>query len=213
MFRITVRILLPLSLLTGLTITFYYGYPFSIKDHSAFLQKEGEGSAELAKLHGYGSKAKLFCKEKGFNTATCFLIDMGLPAGKNRFFVYDMLKDSIISDGIVAHGSCNHIFMDTPEFSNEPGCGCSSLGKYKIGYKYNGNFGTAYKLYGLDSSNNNAFKRNIVLHSYYQVPDKEVDPLPVCNSLGCAMVSNNYLKLLTVKIDASAKPVLLWIFE
>lgn len=213
MFHITARMLLTLSLLTGLIITFYYGYPFSINGHSPSLEKQSDASAELDKLQNYGNKAKLFCKQRGFNTVTCFLIDMSRPAGKNRFFVYDMQKDSVISNGIVAHGSCNNTFMSMPEFSNKPGCGCSSLGKYKIGYKYRGNFGVAYKLYGLDSSNSNAFKRNIVLHSYFQIPDKEVDPLPVCNSLGCAMVSGNYLKMLSVKIDASAKPVLLWIFE
>jgi len=45
------------------------------------------------------------------------------------------------------------------------------------------------------------------------VPDKETDPLPICNSLGCAMTSTNYLTILSKKIDASAKPVLLWIFD
>ena len=213
MLRNTAKILLTLLLVVSLIIIFYYGYPFSLKEHLPSLEKADEGSEELAKLQSHSNKAKLFCKQHGFNTTTCFLIDMSLPGGKNRFFVYDMQKDSVINNGIVAHGSCNDAFLAIPKFSNKPGCGCSALGRYKIGYKYSGRFGMAYKLYGMDSSNSNAFERNIVLHGYYQVPDKEVYPLPVCNSLGCAMVSDNYLKILSAKIDTSAKPVLLWMFK
>jgi L,D-transpeptidase catalytic domain len=138
---------------------------------------------------------------------------MSLPSGKNRFYEFDMKNDSIISTGLIAHGSCNQNFLANPKFSNKTGCGCTALGKYKVGYKYKGRFGNAYKLYGLDSSNSNAFKRNIVLHSYYMVPDKETFPAPICNSLGCAMISPAYISLLASNIDASARPMLLWIFE
>ncbi len=214
MFRIFLRILFTILLLAAGTMYFYYGYPFPVKaSHSVSLNETDTETAELNKLKNYGGKAALYCWQKNYNTNTCFLIDMSLPAGKNRFFVYDVKKDSILNYGLVAHGSCNYSFLETAKFSNEPGCGCSALGKYKVGYKYQGRFGMAYKLYGLDSSNSNAFERNIVLHSYYLVPDKEVNPLPICNSLGCAMVSPNYLKVLAAKIDASKKPVLLWVFE
>lgn len=69
----------------------------------------------------------------------------------------------------------------------------------------------AYKLFGLDSSNSNAYKRSIVLHGYYEMPDKEIYPSRVCNSQGCPMVSNNYIKTLSRIIDTSLKPVMLWI--
>ncbi|QEC68624.1 hypothetical protein FRZ67_15395 [Panacibacter ginsenosidivorans] len=138
---------------------------------------------------------------------------MKLPSGKNRFFTYNLIGDSVVNAGIVAHGSCNQNFLSDPKFSNQPGCGCTALGKYEIGFKYKGMFGAAYKLYGLDSTNSNAFKRNIGLHSYYLVPDKETYLLPVCNSLGCAMVSYNFLCMLSKSIDSASKPILLWIFE
>jgi hypothetical protein len=170
-------------------------------------------NAEIHRLQLFAAKAKLFTAENGYNAQFCFLLDMALPSGQNRFFAYDLKQDSILYAGLVAHGSCNHLFLANAKFSNRPGCGCSAKGKYKVGYKYNGRFGTAYKLYGLDTSNSNAFDRNIVLHSYYEVPDKEVAPLPICNSLGCAMVSPGFIKQLAVSIDASKKPVLLWMFE
>jgi hypothetical protein len=136
---------------------------------------------------------------------------MSLHSGRKRFFIYDMKADSVMISAMVAHGACGNLFLADARFSNQPGCGCSSLGKYKIGSKYKGRFGDAYKLYGLDSSNSNAYERCIVLHSYYEVPDNETYPEPICNSLGCPMVSENFLKTLEPKIDGSSKPVLLWI--
>ncbi len=137
---------------------------------------------------------------------------MSLPSGTNRFFVYDMQADSVVASMLVAHGSCNAAFARDAVFSNEVGCGCSAAGRYRIGNKYQGRFGTAYKLYGLDSSNNNAFRRNIVLHGYTDIPAGETTPLPICNSLGCPMVAPELLTMLSKKIDGSGRPVLLWIF-
>jgi hypothetical protein len=168
---------------------------------------------EIQRLQSFAAEAKLFTADNGYNTSFCFLLDMRLPSGQNRFFVYDLKNNQILYAGLVAHGSCNTSFLTKAQFSNQPGCGCSAKGKYKVGYKYAGRFGTAYKLYGLDSTNSNAYNRYIVLHSYYLVPDKETAPMPICNSLGCAMVSPNFIKQLAVKIDASKKPVLLWMFE
>ncbi len=87
------------------------------------------------------------------------------------------------------HGSCRETFLDEAKFSNVPGCGCSSLEKYKIGEKYRGQYGKSYKLYGLENTNSNAYKRAIVLHGFSCAPDEEIYPGVVCNSLGCAMVS------------------------
>lgn len=138
---------------------------------------------------------------------------MSLPSGKNRFFVYDLAKDSIVKTSVVAHGSGNSGFSITPKFSNEKESGRTALGKYRIGKSYAGRFGTAYKLYGLDSSNSNAFSRYIVLHSYSCVPEQETYPLPICNSRGCPMVSLSFLKQLENIINRSKEPVLLWIFN
>ena len=133
--------------------------------------------------------AKEFIASNNFSNHYAFLVDMRLPSGKRRFFVYDLRADSIMAAGLVAHGSCNTRNLEIPQFSNDTGCGCSSIGKYKIGYSYDGQFGKAFKLHGLEPSNSNAFTRNVVLHSYEAVPDEETAPLPICNSLGCPMVS------------------------
>lgn len=137
---------------------------------------------------------------------------MQLHSGKRRFFNYDLVNERIFNSGLVSHGSCNKLFLSEAQFSNENGCGCSSEGKYLIGHKYKGRFDNAYKLKGLDATNNNAFRRFAVLHAYDCVPDIETYPLPICNSLGCTMVSNNFLLELSRIIDKSTKPILPIVF-
>lgn len=165
------------------------------------------------KIDSVGKLAAAFCKSNKLNSAYCFLIDVSISSGRKRFFVYNLKTKNIISSGLIAHGCCNTQFLEQASFSNEKGCGCSSLGKYKTGIKYTGRFGIAYKLHGLENSNNNAYERAVVLHSYYSVPDDVTYPKPICNSLGCPMVSKIFFEQLSGEIDASAKPVLLWIFQ
>ncbi len=114
--------------------------------------------------------------------------------------------------GLVAHGSAGKEFSLHPRFSNLDGSNCTALGRYRIGKPYAGRFGTAYKLYGLDTSNDQAFKRNIVLHSFQNVPERETDPFPICNSQGCPMVAPGFLQKLEPIIDGSGKPIMLVIF-
>jgi len=167
----------------------------------------------LLKLEGRAVQAKKYAAQNNYNAQTCFLIDMSIASGKDRFFVYDLGKDSITDAGLVTHGRCNEEWLNGRRYGNEVGCGCTSLGKYKIGNPYKGRFGLAYKLYGQDTTNSNAFKRFVVLHSHSCVPAKEVDPYPICQSDGCPTVSPDFLKKLAATIDASPRPILLWIFE
>lgn len=167
---------------------------------------------ELLRLSKRADEAKLFAKRKGYSDDYCFLIDMTIPSGKKRFFVFDMNKKTIVFSGLVAHGSCDQNFLPDPKFSNDPGGGCTSIGKYKVGYSYKGQYGKAYKLFGLDKTNSNAYSRAVVLHGYTCVPDEEIYPGAVCNSLGCTMVSYGFLGKVSNIIDRSDKPIVLWIF-
>jgi hypothetical protein len=183
-------------------------------NHSPSLHSHSNpGAAESDKIAQKAKALKLFAGANRLNSSIAFLVDMHLSSGKNRFFVCDLTNDSILLTGLVAHGCGNKILSVTPSFSNEDGSNCTALGKYRIGNPYMGRFGLAYKLYGLDPTNNNAFARNIVLHSYDYVPERETDPYPICNSRGCAMVAPGFLKSLQPLIDRSSRPILLWIFE
>lgn len=167
----------------------------------------------LLKLGSRAASAREYAARNNCNTTVCFLIDMSIESGKNRLFVYDLKRDSITDAGLVTHGRCNEEWLKGRRYGNEVGCGCTSLGKYKIGAAYKGRFGLAYKLHGQDSTNNNAFKRYVVLHSHECVPAAEVDPYPICQSDGCPTVSPFFLKKMAATIDASPRPILLWIFE
>lgn len=167
-------------------------------------------SFEKARLKA--EEAKRFAGQKGYNDIICFLVDMSLPSGQNRFLVYNFKKDTLQNSALVTHGRCNENWLEGRKYGNVVGCGCTSLGKYKVGYSYTGKFGVAYKLYGLDKSNNNAFKRFVVLHSHECVPETEVND-EICQSDGCPTVSPGFLQYLKPMIDKSEKPILLWIYE
>jgi hypothetical protein len=155
---------------------------------------------------------KTFLRKKGYNNAICFFIDMSLPSGQDRFFIYDLQNDSLKSRGLVAHGNCFENWLEGRKYSNTVGSGCTSLGKYRIGAHYYGKFGYSYKLHGLESSNNNAFERTVVLHAHRCIPEREVAE-EICQSNGCPTVAPGFLEQLKKIINTSKKPVMLWIYE
>jgi hypothetical protein len=157
-------------------------------------------------------EAKQFCKRNGYDTSVVFLLDLSLHNGCKRFFICDLKTGTVQNSGLVTHGSCNTRYLSKVLFNNVSGGGCSSSGKYKVGAFYKGNFGDAYKLYGLDSSNSNAYERYIVLHSHSCVPDNEIFPDQICNSQGCTTVSPAFLKELEKVIVKKKKPILMWVF-
>jgi len=168
-----------------------------------------------ANTKNHAALLKQFCKDKHYDTSVCFLIDMNIPNGKSRFFVYSFSKDAVLISGLVAHGnSTSPYYQKEVIFSNQPNSYCSSQGRYKIGESYYGKFDLAYKLYGLDTGNSNAYNRAVVLHAHSCVPDKEIYPDYICNSLGCPTVSPGFLKLLQEQYLSIAKqPVCLWIYK
>ena len=176
------------------------------------VKDDKEKMLQVKRLQAKATTIKPYLKNNKYNINVCFLIDMQMPSNKKRFFVFDLKADTILYKGLVAHGSCNTSFLENVRFNNTPDCGCSAMGKYKVGNKYKGQFGNAYKLYGLDSSNSNAFDRFIVLHSYRCVGDEETNS-SICNSLGCPMVSPKFLDKLYKEIDKSKQPIMLWVFQ
>lgn len=150
-------------------------------------------------------------RNKSYNQEVVFLIDMRIPSGNYRFFVHDLKHDSIQHRALVAHGSGSVVSDDSLVFSNTPNSYQTSLGKYKIGASYTGSFGKSYKLHGLDATNNKAFERYVVLHPYGCVPDEEQD-YPICESLGCPMVSHQFMETLYTIIDRSSRPILMIIY-
>lgn len=165
------------------------------------------------KLATHVKEVQLFIsKNPKYNDAIAFFIDMKIHSGKNRFFIYDLKKNEVIDQGLVAHGSGSETgIVGELKFSNANNSLSTSLGKYSIGASYNGRFGKAYKLYGLDTTNSNAFERNVVLHKYSKVPYEEQEDA-ICNSLGCPLVHEKFFERIENILDKSEKSIILEIY-
>ena len=141
------------------------------------------------RLREKAQAGKAYCDKNGYNTNYCFLVDFSIHSGKRRFFVWDFKGDSY----------------------------CSSLGKYKVGIRSYSKWGINihYKLHGLEATNDNAFKRYIVLHSYTPLPETEVYPLhlPLGISQGCPVISDEVMRKVDGLLKAEKKPVLLWVYD
>jgi len=147
---------------------------------------ETKSTGGPGRLRRQAAILKQYAQANNYSMEYCFLVDMSIPSGKKRFFVYNMRKDSLEFSALVSHGfgSTQKDCEDQLAFSNMPYSFKTSLGKYKIGKPYQGQYGLSYKLYGLDSTNNRAFERAIVLHSDLHVPENETYPAHIYQSGG-----------------------------
>jgi hypothetical protein len=128
-------------------------------------------------------------------------VDFQKPRTKRRLWVVE--NNQIIATSYVAHGVGSGQIKPT-KFSNEIGSKMSSLGIYRFNYyisyqKRPKNKGYKFILNGLDSSNNQAAKRNIVIH--LPPKNKEYVSENGCtgNSDGCFVVSTKIFDLIKNK--------------
>ncbi|MRJ08780.1 peptidase [Ornithobacterium rhinotracheale] len=184
----------------------------------AFFNSPKLTNTQKNRIDYYATQALDYCKKNDLNTNYCILVDFSQHSGKNRMFVYDFNKKDVIYKGIAVHGKGGNSKANYVKFSNVPGSNCSSEGKYRIGARSYSNWGTHvhYKLHGLESTNSNAFKRYIVLHSYIGVPSTEIYPIPAPKvSEGCPVICNELMQNIDdlLKSIKNQKPVMLWIFK
>jgi hypothetical protein len=162
------------------------------------------------------NEALAFCKQNKMDTSIAIMVDMSIHSGKNRIFVYDFKQKEITVEGLCAHGVGGGSTPTKPVFSNKEGSYCTSLGKYKVKGRSYSNWGINihYKMYGLEKTNSNAFKRIVVLHSYTPVPNQEIYPQTLFGqSAGCPVLSDGTMRKIDALLKTKKKPVLLWIYE
>jgi hypothetical protein len=182
----------------------------------------GNNQSERERNYRIDMKAKealTFCETNGFNTDYCILIDMKIHSGKHRMFIYDFNNQKVERSALCAHGCGKDDKRSSgsqPIFSNEEGSLLTSIGKYKIGIRSYSQWGinVHYKLHGLEESNNNAFRRIIVLHSHTTLSSTEIFPdhLPMGWSFGCPVTDDDTMTYLDNKLKHTKKSVLLWIY-
>ncbi len=212
-----------LTLLTLLTITCLSFVRCNSDVKSVFSSEdakkeemEKERKVAFDRLKIKADSAKAFSKEKGFSTDYCVLIDFSIHSGKNRFFVWDYKNDTIKYSSLCCHGYGKKSTQSKPVFSNTEGSYCSSLGRYKLGARAYSQWGinVHYKMHGLDKTNDNAFQRIVVLHSFDRVPNEEIYPshLPLGYSQGCPVISDEVMRKMDALLKETKKPVLMWIY-
>jgi len=156
-----------------------------------------------------------YCKQYGCSEDYCIFVDFSKPQGVDRFCIYDFKQNKIISKSLCANGRGveNNIFNKT--FSNKPGSNYSSLGKYKTGdlrQMSNPFFKEGYTVYGLDSTNSNAYERAILIHKGN--PPFETFPFPCMPvSKGCFAVSSKMMKKIGAIKNKTKKPILLYAYS
>lgn len=160
-------------------------------------------------------EALVFCKKNKMDVSMAIMVDISIHSGKNRIFVYDFNDEKIVIEGLCAHGVGNGSTATKAVFSNKVGSNCTSLGKYKVKGRSYSNWGINihYKMYGLEETNSNAFKRIVVLHSYTPIPNKEIYPQTLFGqSAGCPVLADESMRKIDVLLKTKKKPVLLWIY-
>lgn len=195
-----------------LTLLFLLLLCFSLKAETPHIS--------LTRSKEKAKQALLFCKQRGYTTRYAILIDMSLPSGVKRFMVWDYKKNSILTTGLVSHGCGRNpwswtVGKDNPAFSNADGSHCTALGKYTVdarGYSAWG-INVKYYLTGLESTNSNAYARQIVFHSWEKVSETEVYPDGTPEGWGCPAISNQTMKTVDALLKKQKKKVLMWVYN
>ncbi|WP_244280889.1 murein L,D-transpeptidase catalytic domain-containing protein [Mucilaginibacter gossypiicola] len=185
-----------------------------------FKVNAGAPRIDLNHVKAKARQSLTFCRQRGYNTRYCILIDMSLPSGIRRFMIWDFKKNDTLMSGLVSHGCGRNPWngvwsKDKPSFSNMDGSHCTALGKYEIDGRAWSAWGIHVKYYlnGLESSNNNALARQIVFHSWERVAENEVYPNGTPEGWGCPAISNNTMKTVDALLKKQKKHVLLWIYQ
>ena len=98
------------------------------------------------------------------------LADFSSPSWRPRFHLVDLARGTVASH-LTAHGRGSDPAHTgwLKGFSNEFGSYASSEGAYVVGGQYDGKYGRAIRLGGLDPRNSNAEARAIVVHQAWYV--------------------------------------------
>ena len=169
-----------------------------------------------------------YCKENGYSTDYCLLVDYGRHSGRVRFFIWDFNKGKPILKSLCAHGYGKGSTARKPVFSNEPGSFCSSLGHYRVGKEKTMSKPKGRKalvLYGKDKTNSNALQRGILIHPV-SLPNFPIYPLMIPvkvhkvlghkirpKSEGCITIPFRKYEEVSNVAKSSNKPLMLWMYE
>lgn len=147
------------------------------------------------------------CREgAAYNPRVACYVDLTRPDREYRFFVLDLARGTVLLQGLCLNGLTDA--QGNVRYSNEMNSNCSSRGLARIGERYRGGFGRAFRLYGLDAGTRNLRQRAVVLHAWAGVPARPTAEHPI-QSQGCPTLNPQVLDTVASFIGRSPKPMLL----
>ena len=145
-----------------------------------------------------------YCRQGGYNCKIALFVDLSRHSGRRRFVVWDMVQNVPILMSPVSHGSGSsksHVRSAYARLSNEDGSHLSSVGRAVVAERYDGRYGVAYRLDGLDSTNSNLRSRCVVLHGWEYTTSFPIFPISTVGSFGCPVLS----KEMMARVDSILK--------
>lgn len=134
----------------------------------------------------------LMCAEKNdiSHNNILTIIDYSLPSSKKRLWVIDLESKKILYHSYVSHGIKSGL-LEAEYFSNKPQSKTTSLGVFTTENSYDGRYGLAVKLQGVEKGfNNNAFDRFLVIHPAWYVTEEFIQKYGrLGRSWGCPAIS------------------------
>ena len=137
-----------------------------------------------------------YCEQEGYNTHLALFVDLSRHSGRCRFMAWDFEQNRPILSSPVSHGSGSqrsHCRSAYARLSNEDGSHLSSVGRALVAERYEGSYGIAYRLDGLESTNSNLRSRCVVLHGWGYTTSLPIFPIPTVGSFGCPVLSKRVM--------------------
>ena len=126
------------------------------------------------------------------NSNIVALADFSAPSWTARFHLVDIAGGTVASH-LTAHGRGSDPAHTgwLKSFSNDIGSNASSEGAYVVGGQYDGKYGRAIRLSGLEPHNSNAERRAIVIHQAWYVSEAMIEKYgKLGRSEGCFALSD-----------------------
>ena len=108
-------------------------------------------------------------KRVPYDTKYLILVDFSKASAQERLYIYDVKNNKYVYSGVVQHGLGRGSTARHPEFSNELGSKCSSLGLFRVAefskiHRIKTMDIPCFRLDGLSNSNSNARRRGLLIH-------------------------------------------------
>lgn len=175
-----------LTLFIALMIPFYVWANQNL--NSVFDHHQDTLSQDVIKV----VKKVLMCAEKNKleHNNILTLIDYSLPSNKKRLWVFDLNENKLLFHTYVSHGIKSGL-LESDFFSNKNKSKASSIGVFNTDFSYNGRYGLAVKLNGLEKNfNDKAYDRFLVIHPAWYVTDEFIEKYGrLGRSWGCPAIS------------------------